>query len=280
MRHGYQATLTRAGAPGLVHAGERWASASWSVVPHSHPVTELFLQLEGEPTQWRVDTASVQVGRLQMLICPPSTSHELIGPAPARWRYLFAAFDPQVLLAGLPSTARSWADGMPLVIAEANLCRDPFVAFLREVNSAGRGRADALTAAAQHLAVTVARCAHNDITAVRRPSTRTGHPAVVRAEALLRARYDEPWTVHDLARAVGMSDSHLAALFVDEVGLSPAACLREIRLRHAEHLLVETDLPIATVATAVGFCSAQHLATVTKSAMGLTPSQIRVPGRS
>jgi hypothetical protein len=70
-----------------------------------------------------------------------------------------------------------------------------------------------------------------------------GHPAVAAARRLLERDGARRWTLGDLSREVGLAPGYLAALFVQEVGVSPHRYLTEHRIRQARHLLATGDLP-------------------------------------
>ncbi|MFD0577199.1 helix-turn-helix transcriptional regulator [Dactylosporangium darangshiense] len=68
---------------------------------------------------------------------------------------------------------------------------------------------------------------------------------------------------------------YLAALFVQEVGVSPHRYLTEHRIRLARHLLATGDLPVTAIGLAEGFGSGQHFARVFRRVTGESPSEHR-----
>jgi len=66
-------------------------------------------------------------------------------------------------------------------------------------------------------------------------------------------------TLEDLAVAAGLSTRTLARRFDDEVGMSPMRWLTMQRIRLAQELLEQTDLPLRQVAELSGLGSAQNL---------------------
>ena len=59
--------------------------------------------------------------------------------------------------------------------------------------------------------------------------------------------------VSDLAAQVHLSERHFARRFTQSVGLSPARYIQQLRMEKASHLLTQTDLPIKSIAAAVGY---------------------------
>ncbi|MFI6603677.1 helix-turn-helix transcriptional regulator [Nonomuraea sp. NPDC050536] len=92
----------------------------------------------------------------------------------------------------------------------------------------------------------------------------------------------EGLTVDDLAATVRLSPPHFAELFRTEIGETPGRYRTRLRMERARLLLTETDLPITTIATDLGYSSSQHFATAFRRETGTTPSRHRhkVTGRT
>ncbi|TCO26431.1 AraC-like protein [Kribbella steppae] len=101
------------------------------------------------------------------------------------------------------------------------------------------------------------------------------HPAVQHAMRLLEASIDEPWTLDRLAAAVNLAPSYLIRLFGRTAGISPMAYLNRIRAERAAGLLIETDLPIATIGAMVGWHDPSHASRRFHAVFGLSPSRYR-----
>lgn len=79
-------------------------------------------------------------------------------------------------------------------------------------------------------------------------------PAVL-AQNYVAAHFAEPITVEDIARAAAVSSSYLTRIFRQQLETSPHDYLLRHRITRAKQLLLETDLPIGTIARQVGFTS-------------------------
>ena len=77
------------------------------------------------------------------------------------------------------------------------------------------------------------------------------------------------------ARAASLSVSECLRCFHAGLGTTPYRYLMDVRLERAARLLVETDLPVATVATRVGFRDASYFARQFRRCTGLSPRQYR-----
>ena len=95
--------------------------------------------------------------------------------------------------------------------------------------------------------------------------------AEARAWALEHLEADVP----TLARRAGMSLRTFARRFREETGQSPGAWLIQQRVRHAQHLLEETDLGIDTVASRAGMGTAASLRTHLRTHAGVSPAAYR-----
>lgn len=78
-----------------------------------------------------------------------------------------------------------------------------------------------------------------------------------------------------LARRAGMSPRTFARRFRDETGQSPGAWLIQQRVRHAQHLLEETDLPVDEVAERSGMGTSASLRAHLRTLTGVSPAAYR-----
>ena len=103
------------------------------------------------------------------------------------------------------------------------------------------------------------------------------HPVrhLQRARDLVDARYREPLTVGDLARAAGMSRAHFSRAFRRAFGESPHQYLLTRRLERAAALLRDTDRPVVEVCHAVGWQSLGSFNVTFRRVHGLTPTEYR-----
>jgi len=104
-------------------------------------------------------------------------------------------------------------------------------------------------------------------------------PAVREAIALLRERYDEPWTLERLAQAVHLDRSHLTRSVRACTGMPPIAYLAQVRAERAAALLLATDATVSAVGAAVGWADPVHFARRFRAHWGVSPSAYRRDGR-
>lgn len=104
-------------------------------------------------------------------------------------------------------------------------------------------------------------------------------PVVGKSLALLHKRPEHPWTVAELAMAVGVSRSALVARFTRYLSDPPMAYLTQWRLRLAAQALTSSSKGVADVAAAVGYESEAAFNRAFKRAFGLPPAQYRRQAR-
>lgn len=78
-----------------------------------------------------------------------------------------------------------------------------------------------------------------------------------------------------LAKTAGVSAGHLARAFRARFGLSVGAYVRERRLQRAATLVAGAALPLAEVASAVGFYDQAHFSRAFKARFGAAPAAFR-----
>ena len=95
------------------------------------------------------------------------------------------------------------------------------------------------------------------------------------ATAILQQDLAERVSVPELAGRVGMSASHLSALFRRELGCGPAEYHARLRMAVARELLDTTADPVSAVARQVGYEDPFYFARQFRSAHGMTATQYR-----
>jgi transcriptional regulator GlxA family with amidase domain len=98
---------------------------------------------------------------------------------------------------------------------------------------------------------------------------------LTRAKDLADARYFEPISVDDLARAAGLSKAHFSREFRRAFGESPHTYLLTRRLERAAALLRTTDRSVAEVCVAVGLQSIGSFTSSFGRTFGRSPTAYR-----
>jgi AraC-like DNA-binding protein len=98
---------------------------------------------------------------------------------------------------------------------------------------------------------------------------------LLRAKDLADARYFEPLTVGDLARAAGLSPAHFSREFRRTFGEAPHQYLLTRRLERAAALLRNTDRSVTDICFAVGLTSVGSFITSFGRVHGAAPLAYR-----
>lgn len=115
---------------------------------------------------------------------------------------------------------------------------------------------------------------YRDLLAERPAAPRSA--TVREAVELLETAPEQPWTVTDLARRVGVSTRGLQAGFARHVGVAPMAYLRQVRLARAHEDLQAADparCSVADVAVRWGFVHFGRFAAAYRTRYGCPPSE-------
>ncbi|MBL3576163.1 GlxA family transcriptional regulator [Rhodovulum sulfidophilum] len=88
-------------------------------------------------------------------------------------------------------------------------------------------------------------------------------------------RLDQPLTLDGIATAHGMSIRSLSRAFAAEIGASPMATLESLRCDTAKALLLDTDLPMKTVAFRAGFRTDEQMRKAFRRRFSLSPRDYR-----
>ena len=102
---------------------------------------------------------------------------------------------------------------------------------------------------------------------------RTPRLEVASATWALRLDPARPWSVRTLASEVSLSASQLTRLFHEELGIGPAAFLRNVRIDRMAAHLVEDLLSVAEASRATGWSSRSAASRAFKRRYGVSPSQ-------
>ena len=92
---------------------------------------------------------------------------------------------------------------------------------------------------------------------------------------LMEGNLSEPLSLIEIADHVDLSRRQIERLFRTEMGRSPARYYLEIRLDRAQHLLVQSSMPVVEVAVACGFVSASHFSKCYREVYNRSPQQER-----
>ncbi|ABF65427.1 transcriptional regulator, AraC family [Ruegeria sp. TM1040] len=103
---------------------------------------------------------------------------------------------------------------------------------------------------------------------------------LVRAMAIMEECIEYPLSTAEVAERAGISVRHLERLFLTHLNTTPAKHYMQLRLKLANKLITDTNLPIAEIAFASGFASSTSLSRAYRREYNMTPYQVRARDRA
>jgi AraC family transcriptional regulator, transcriptional activator of pobA len=107
------------------------------------------------------------------------------------------------------------------------------------------------------------------------PDSKPDSDVFARFEALLEQHLLEHWTVSQYAEALSITPTHLSRITRAATGHAGSHVIVERIMREARRNLVYTNLPISTIAYALGFDDPAYFSRLFAGATGLSPRQFR-----
>lgn len=98
---------------------------------------------------------------------------------------------------------------------------------------------------------------------------------VRRMTVTIAERFAAKLSVDEIARAADIHPNYAMTLFRRAIGMTIAEYLTRQRLSHAQSMLIDTDLPVATVAKQSGFGSQSRFYEVFRKWIGTSPKHYR-----
>jgi AraC family transcriptional regulator len=103
---------------------------------------------------------------------------------------------------------------------------------------------------------------------------------LVQAREILREQFCENLSLTEIARTVGVHETHLSREFRRFYGGTLGEYARARRIEFACHRLLHSNDSLAEIACAAGFFDQSHFTRIFKSQIGMTPQQYRCQWRS
>jgi AraC family transcriptional regulator, arabinose operon regulatory protein len=208
-------------------------------------------------------------------IIAPGTPHDYgTAPGAARWNFAWAHFKPPA--EWLPLLA--WLEVAPGIRALGAVSIEAHARILQTLREAVHLSAGSLPRRMEfgrnRLHAALLWCD----AALRRDAPSVEDKRVRAARDLIERRVGAHWNLADLAAEVGLSPTHFAHLFRDQIGVSPLRYLEEQRMARATLLLQDNELSIAAIAEDLGYANPFHFSTRFRRWSGMPPSQWRQKG--
>ena len=120
----------------------------------------------------------------------------------------------------------------------------------------------------------------NELDAANFRDTNEDHALLVRqAQLIMAENLSKPLTINEMSRLCNTSPTMLKQTFRAVVGMPIYQWYRKYRMTHAKDLLERTALPIAQIASAVGYANPSKFAKAFSNEIGETPHAWRAKRR-
>lgn len=93
---------------------------------------------------------------------------------------------------------------------------------------------------------------------------------------VMNNEFDKTYSMDYYAKLCNMSKSSFLHLFSKTMGTAPIKYLNGIKIKNASVMLIETDMPIAEIAAAVGFSSSQYFSNTFLAYYKMRPKDYRI----
>ncbi len=107
------------------------------------------------------------------------------------------------------------------------------------------------------------------------PNSKIADLSIEDAMKYINSNYQYPITLSSLAKLLNLNSSYLSLKFKSVNGIGFKEYLNNVRIGHAEKLLLETNKSITTIALESGFESSNYFGDIFKKRNGISPSEFR-----
>lgn len=104
------------------------------------------------------------------------------------------------------------------------------------------------------------------------PARALGRLEIARLTEFIEDNLDRTISLEDLASVVNVSRFHFSRLFKRSTGSTAISFVEQCRIRRAQSLITDTDLPLAEIALSVGFVDQSHFTRRFHRHVGCTPA--------
>lgn len=104
-------------------------------------------------------------------------------------------------------------------------------------------------------------------------------PPVMEAIMFMEHNYAASPSLEEAAQIANFSPSYFSRLFQSQLGMPYSDYLNNVKIRHAQILLAQTEHSLMEIAQETGFCHGNYLSAQFKKKVGMTPGRYRKQAR-
>jgi AraC family transcriptional activator of pobA len=270
----YNLFVEAADLPDVVHCetiAARSVLHEWEFAPHRHARLHQILLIERGGGQATLEGRIHPLRPMRVVNVPVGYVHGFtFKPGTQGWVLTVAAEMLDEVLT--PSEGLRRVLAHPAVVRGTAQMRTAMQQIFAEFARRDFARAHVLRALSSALIGLVAR----ELAAGgRTPGSPAKSGLFVRFEALLEQHFLQHWTVSDYATALSITPTHLSRLARSATGHAASHLILERVIREARRNLVYTNLPVSTIAYALGFNDPAYFSRIFAASTGLSPRSFR-----
>lgn len=249
--------------------------------PHAHTFYEIFYVLSGAKT-YTIQGTTMEVNKGDLVFIPPEQLHQTFGFAPVHCERILINFSQHFVDAELvrASFERLYQQvSRPVVRFDQNeqtAVEHLLGKMLHEAKTHEPGNTELVRALLLELLIRIHRL---ELRSQHSPvAQKEAHPLrdkILEIVDYITKHYDQPHSLNHLAQSFYISPSHLSRSFKQITGVPFREYLQNIRIREAQNMLRDTDIPIQAIGERAGFANAPNFNVVFKKCTGHTPGQYR-----
>ena len=263
--------------PDVVHCetiAARSVLHGWEFEPHRHARLHQILLIENGGGQATLEGRLHSLRPMRVVNVPIGHVHGFtFDPGTQGWVVTFAAEMLDEVLAPAEDLRRVLAHSA--VVGGTAQMRTAMQQIFAEFAGRHFARAHILRAMSAALIGLVAR----ELAASGRKPGETGDTAKSelfrKFEALLEQHFLQHWSVSDYAAALSVTSTHLSRVTRSATGHGASHLILDRLIREARRNLVYTNLPVSTIAYALGFNDPAYFSRLFSGATGRSPSAFR-----
>ena len=260
--------------PDVVHCetiAARSVLHDWKFEPHRHARLHQFLLIESGGGQARLEERAYALAPMRVVNVPIGDVHGFSFISGTQGWVLTIASEvlDQVLL---PS------EGLRRVLSSATVVRGTaqMRTTMKQIFTEFAGRRFARAHILRSMtAMLIGLVAREMATKGAMPDSKAGSELFARFEALLEQHFLEHWTVAHYAGALSVTPTHLSRITRSATGHAASHFIVERIIREARRNLVYTNLPVSTIAYALGFNDPAYFSRLFSAETGLSPRSFR-----
>ena len=98
---------------------------------------------------------------------------------------------------------------------------------------------------------------------------------IKKIDYLIESKYHDKLTLHAIAKELNVSQVYLSMLYKAHTGINFSEQLLNVRMKHAEKLLIDQNIPTSKVASLCGFCDENYFRKKFKQFFGVNVGEYR-----